>query len=82
MIEVQVWILWGLLTVPFGVGAGITAWATRFALKRDCEMHRHNFHKEIDSRFDQELNHRKEIWNKIDQMHEWMITGVIKINRG
>lgn len=34
-----------------------------------------------DQQFEELQDNRREIWKKIDQMYEWMVTGVIKINR-
>ena len=65
------------------VGIGITIgmvrglYITKSEHKDVCAAASAITQKEID-----ELQrNREEVWTKIDQIYEWMVTGVVKINR-
>jgi len=71
MITLSASAFWSLVVSVATVTAVIVLYSTKFQTKKSCRlMH------------EQELAHRAEIWHKVDQMYEWMITGVIKIRRG
>jgi len=71
--ELLMQIIFGVITL---VGIGVTIGMLRSIYLTKKE------HEEIcDKRQDAILENRKAVWDKINQIYDWMITGVIQINR-
>jgi len=74
VIQVDFWASIGFLAYVISTTVLIVLWLTRFKTKDSCKKDREQCAEAMEMR-------RLEIWQKIDQIYEWMITGIISVRR-
>lgn len=74
-------ILLGLITI---IGVGITIGMVRslYLTKEEHERICGKNTSETQRQLDELKDNRQEVWKKIDRIYEWMVTGVVEINKG
>ena len=70
-----------LIGVGVGIGLLRSKYATKKELREAISQHAEDCRCIVDGRLEHLNENRVEIWKKIDQMYDWMVTGVIKVNR-
>ena len=73
MIEIPAWVLWGLITVPFGAGMAVSLYTVRFVTEQKCKERRKECNETVSA-------DRKAVWDKIDRIHGMMLTIVSRVN--
>lgn len=74
MIEIPAWIIYTLISAPFIGGIGIGVWSSKFVRRNELRDKMGDCRKAINEQ-------QNVIIDKIDQIYEWMVTGVIVIRR-
>jgi hypothetical protein len=72
-IQVLVQIILAAVTL-IGLGVTIGMVRTKYVTKEECKGIRERCMLEI-------IENRRAVWKKVDQIYEWMVTGIIQIRR-